>query len=480
VSAARTKRRPTTARTTTVGFAAAIVVHIGVVGGVGGMGWSSYAAAPAGPGTGDGAASLPAMAAVALESTCAGDAALTAAGRSAECLAPWVGALDACLADVRVQLDAELARCTSQQDPLAVQIVKITPEDIARIDPEPLLEILEAAQQMKFEQQQQQQVAALEQQERQRQQEIAKQNAQVVEVAKPDTEIAPDNARFLSEHNTKVAKETVARGSRDEPMVAKSKPASLPAKENARDPSVAEPPEDKPPGTNPEAPDAPGKLSMRSPGAIVPSRAKEDAKTRGRYDGWHTPIADGLAARHGNASADRDARDAAEERGGGGAGGGTPPKPDLRASEDVLERALGGGSVDHLESIEDGEETALNAKRWVYASFFNRLKRQVAQNWEPASVWRRHDPDGSVYGFKSRVTQLRVSLDGKGKLSKTPTVIHPCGVDVLDEEAIRAFVAAAPFPNVPDGLAKDGLITFEFSFHFEIGSPRTSWRVIRQ
>ena len=60
-------------------------------------------------------------------------------------------------------------------------------------------------------------------------------------------------------------------------------------------------------------------------------------------------------------------------------------------------------------------------------------------------------------------------------------MFHPCGVDVLDDEAVRAFEAAGPFPNPPDGLVQsDGLITFEFSFHFEIGAPRTSWRILRQ
>jgi TonB family protein len=464
-----------------LGLVAAVVVHVAVVGTVTAFVEPvDLAVPPEGVGTGDGAEAALAEPDVPLEPTCRGDAALAAAARSAQCLAPWVDVLDTCLAGVRAQLDAELGACATNADPLAVQFVNITKEDIERIDAEPLLELLTAAQQMKFEQQQQQQIAVLEQQELQRQQEIAKKNAQVVEVAKPDTEIAPDNARFLSEYDTKVAKETVARGSRDEPMIAKSRPESLPAKENARDPSVAEPPEDRPPGTNPDAPDTPGKLSMRQPGAIAPARAREEPKTRGRYDGWHTPIADGLAAKHGNASLDRDQRDASDVHGGGGAGGGTPPKPDLRASDEVLERALGGGSVDHLEAIEDGDETALNAKRWVYASFFNRLKRQVAQNWEPADVWRRHDPDGSVYGFKTRVTQLLVSLDPKGKLAKT-TVVRPCGVDVLDDEAVRAFEAAGPFPNPPNGLVQsDGLITFEFSFHFEIGAPRTSWRILRQ
>jgi TonB family protein len=86
-----------------------------------------------------------------------------------------------------------------------------------------------------------------------------------------------------------------------------------------------------------------------------------------------------------------------------------------------------------------------------------------------------------VYGFKSRVTEVRVSLSPKGDLTKISVTI-PSGVTELDEEAMRAFRAAAPFPNPPEGLvsASSGLITFEFAFHFEIGSPSTSWRMIRR
>ncbi|MEO7092540.1 MAG: TonB family protein, partial [Polyangiales bacterium] len=153
--------------------------------------------------------------------------------------------------------------------------------------------------------------------------------------------------------------------------------------------------------------------------------------------------------------------------------------PNLKPSAEVLERIAGGGSVDHLDDVENGDETALSAKRWVFASFFNRLKRQVAQNWDPATVWRRADPQGTVYGFKTRVTEVRVSLSGNGTLQKI-VVTSPSGVNELDDEAVRAFHASAPFPNPPDGLVqKDGLITFAFSFYFEIGAPRSSWRVIR-
>src|SRR4029077_13538316 len=90
--------------------------------------------------------------------------------------------------------------------------------------------------------------------------------SQVVETAKPNTEQAPDNARFLAEFNTKVEKQTVARGSVQEPMVAKSKPSALTPKPDPKDPSVIKHDEDRPRGENEKAPDVPGTLAMRSPG----------------------------------------------------------------------------------------------------------------------------------------------------------------------------------------------------------------------
>jgi TonB family protein len=479
VSVARpSHRRPNSARALGLGLAVAVGVHVAVVGTVQALHAPSAHGLLAGA---DGKADLGSLEPeVLLESSCVGDAALSAAARATSCLAPWSDGADACLAAARAAFAAERERCRTSADPLALDVVSMTAEEIARIDPEPLLELLDAAAQLKLEQQQAQQLAELQKQEQQRQQQITRQQ-QVVETAKPTVEVAPDHARFVSEYDTKVEKETVSRGSRHEPMVAKSRPEDLPTKVAARDPSTAQPPPDRPIGANEQAPDAPGKLSMRSPGALSPSRSAEDAKVRGRYDGVDGPQGDGTRPQNGDGSIERDRREATEVSGGGGAGGGAPAVPDLKASEDVLERVLGGGSVDHLDAVDSGDETALNAKRWVYASFFNRLKRQVAQNWEPTGVWRRHDPSGSVYGFKSRVTQLRVSLDGNGKLAKAPTVVHASGVDVLDEEAVRAFEAAAPFPNPPGGLVQaDGQITFEFSFHFAIGAPRTSWRILRQ
>src|SRR5260221_106145 len=55
------------------------------------------------------------------------------------------------------------------------------------------------------------------------------------------------------------------------------------------------------------------------------------------------------------------------------------PHPNLRPTPEMLARAIGkgAGSPDYLRDIDDGESTALNAKKFKYASFFNRVKRAV-------------------------------------------------------------------------------------------------------
>jgi TonB family protein len=301
---------------------------------------------------------------------------------------------------------------------------------------------------------------------------------QVVETVKPQTEVAPQNSRFLSEYDTNVEKQTVARGTPKEPMIAKSKPGELTPKDDPKDASVKEH-TDKAPGRDARAPDVPGTLAMRKPGAENPADMQQEQRIRGSTSGDDGQAsADGYMQKKGDGSFDQAKRDRSEvARGDNGAGGGQPDVPNLKPSQEVLERAVGGGNVDHMDDVDSGDETALNSKRWVYASFFNRMKRQVAQNWDPASIWRRNDPTGQIYGFKTRVTEVRVSLSSTGSLEKI-VIVNPSGVGDLDDEAVRAFHAAAPFPNPPKELAgRDNLITFGFSFFFEIGHASTAWHM---
>ncbi len=450
---------------------AAVVVHVAVIGSVRAFGLSLIGVRrPVASTRRPAPADEPDLAA-----TCAGDVALATSGRAALCFAPWIGDVDQCLADAQMSLWMDLSGCEARNDPrVAIEIVE--PKLAARlpeIDAERLLE--DAAK-----------VAVVVPPPKlpsptppppppppQR-----AQQQQVIETVKPAQEEEPANARFLSEYNTRAEKEKVSRGARNEPMVAKAKPESLAAKAKpAEDTSVKQAHDDRIAGQNEHAPEAPGMLSMRNPGALAPALAMQDARTRGALDGLAGPAsADGLAPRKGDGAIAQDRRDQSEQPNGNSGAGGGAPEAILKPSREVLERAVGGGSVDRLDNVEDADETSLSSKRWVYASFFNRLKRQVAQNWDPQSVWRRADPRGAVYGIKSRYTGVRISLSRTGEVENI-IVTDPSGINVLDDEAVRAFRASGPFPNPPEGLVQNNQITFQFGFSFGIGAPKVSWRL---
>ncbi len=477
-SAARRGRRVTPA-TTWIAIGAALVVHATVLGSVHALGVNvigeGFARKLAAPKPED-------LAAVDVIATCRGDALLAGSARITMCAAPWRSDTDACIEDASNAMFIELSSCDVRDGKGFATVAMLEPRQTDRvksIDPEPLIEALqpqppkpkpvEVPPPLPAPQQQQPPPAA------------AARQMQVAETVKPAQEQKSENARLLSEYDTHVEHQTVARGTPNEPMIAKSQPKDLAPKEQPKEASVKEQQPDRLPGADRRAPDVPGTLSMRSPGMPSPAEVEQDAKTVGDLKGTTGPASlDGYLAHKGDGAIEQQRHDRSETpKGQGGAGGGSPEVPNLKPSQEVLERALGGGNVDHLDDVDNGDETALNSKRWIYASFFNRLKRQVAQNWDPASVWRRSDPTGQVYGFKTRVTEVRVSLSPHGELSKI-VVTNPCGVAELDDEAVHAFRLAAPFPNPPRELvSRDNLITFAFSFYFEIGSPHTSWRVIR-
>ena len=473
-SAARRGRRVTHAVTWTA-IAVALVVHGAVLGTVKELDLSFA--------SGFGHHDVKVAAAdVDLKTNCLEDAMLATSARITLCYAPWQDDVDRCVEDAQTNAIIDLSSCQARNDKAIAEVAMLEPrqtEKMKSIDPEPLLEMLQQEPPKPKPVEvppptPQNQPPPPPPQARQR-------PMQVVENAKPDTQQTPDNARFLAEYDTRVEHQTVARGTPKEPMVAKSKPEELQAKDKPKEASVKQHDEDRPRGADPRAPDVPATLAMRRPGAESPATAQQDQKTLGALGGASGPVAlDGFSPRRGDGAIEQQRTDRSEmPRGQNGGGGGTPDVPNLKPTQDVLERALGGGNVDHMEDVDNGDETALNAKRWVYASFFNRLKRSVAQNWDPAAVWRRSDPTGQVYGYKTRVTEVRVSLNPKGELTKI-VVTTPSGVGELDDEAVRAFHSAAPFPNPPKELvASDNTITFAFSFFFEIGAPHTSWRVIR-
>ncbi len=454
----------------------AAVVHAAAIGGADatGMlaGWSGMGASSTKP--------REALTKRKLDPSCDGDALLAAAARLATCVTPFATDADACVRDVSLRLESDRLRCHVDELPsVAFTLTPVDTRELEAIDPEPLLEMLSEERQQAFEQKQEAQQLALAAEAEKRKLAVPRE-AQVVEIAKPNVEVAPDDARFLSEYDNKVDKQQVARGTSHEEIVAKSRPAELEVKDNPRE-ATATPREPDLPGTNADAPRAPGLMRMRAPGEEHPAQAPQEAHQKGMLGGLVGPLGDGTRARRGDGLISSEERRVSDQpRGEGGGGGGAPLVPNLRPSEDVLERAAGGGNVDALDDVEEGEETALNSKQWVFASFFNRMKRRVHQNWNPGPIWLRHDPTGQVYGFKTRVTRVRVTLDPAGELTRI-VVTRTSGVDLLDEEAVRAFRAAQPFPNPPGGLVDaTGAITFEFGFRLQIGDGnKATWKIFR-
>ena len=280
--------------------------------------------------------------------------------------------------------------------------------------------------------------------------ESVKPPGQVVDVPAPREEKRPDDARFASEHDTSVTRETRKYG-RFDPEARQGDAAGT---ESESKPARPAPPARVPP-----------QLAMREP-RPVPGRADSAPMGHdrpapvGRENGvadQEAPDPDGTFQRLGKLQL---------QPGSQGQPGG---RLSLMPSEAQLARAIGSGTQDALKDIDEGDETALNSKKWRFASFFNRVKHQVQEHWHPDEVYRRRDPNGSIYGRTSRLTIVRVQLKPNGHLANV-ALESPSGLEFLDDEALQAFRAAQPFPNPPRQLvdATDGLINFQFGFLFEL------------
>ena len=144
--------------------------------------------------------------------------------------------------------------------------------------------------------------------------------------------------------------------------------------------------------------------------------------------------------------------------------------PDLIPSIGVLASLDAAPASDVLKDVEEGEGTFLNAKRFKYASFFNRVHKGVSNMWQPLREYRRRDPRGQVYGRATRITVLNVTLNASGDLTRVG-VARSSGIGFLDQEAIAAFRKAQPFPNPPRGLLENEAINFNFGFSLVL-TPR--------
>lgn len=287
-------------------------------------------------------------------------------------------------------------------------------------------------------------------------------DGQVVTLPEPTAQQVPENARFLSQYDIKVDKEQVARRAPGTPgrpgrPSTKAKPLSA---ANQRRPASAEggdQAEMVAKGDDNEIADpGKGQAASQSPRPTLPSiRGLGNMLLPGGAGGGRG------SAMNMRMLADQMVADGSfvgvPGSGQGGSGG-------------------QGGSDDVFVGVEDeGDVTLVNSRSFKFWDFFDRIKGQVRSEWDPGPVYRSRDPDGKIYGRRDRYTILGVVLDGSGALAQLE-VVHRSGLDFLDDEAVRAFQAAAPFPNPPTGLIDErGRIVFRFGFLLEFGSSTGSF-----
>jgi TonB family protein len=120
---------------------------------------------------------------------------------------------------------------------------------------------------------------------------------------------------------------------------------------------------------------------------------------------------------------------------------------------------------------------------WRFASFFELVKKQVSEHWDAGEAYRKVDPTGTLLGLRVNrytpsYTEVGVELTADGGLRRV-AVVEPSGLRFLDDEAVAALRAAAPFPRPPRPLIDDdGVVRFRLGFFLDplVGGAEVSWK----
>lgn len=149
-----------------------------------------------------------------------------------------------------------------------------------------------------------------------------------------------------------------------------------------------------------------------------------------------------------------------------------------KSFEKQVQREKGGGGPggdvsqtrDYLPDKEAGMETLLSTREFVYYTYYNRIRNQLSQYWEPKikqKILALFKQGRRIASTQDRITKVQIVLDSKGLLLKVQ-VLGESGVQDLDQVAVEAFRAAAPFPNPPKGIIdSDGTVKILWDFVIE-------------
>lgn len=90
----------------------------------------------------------------------------------------------------------------------------------------------------------------------------------------------------------------------------------------------------------------------------------------------------------------------------------------------------------------------LDTRDPIYVSYFTKIKQLIESQWEYPELAQR-------YGLQGRLA-VEFTIGTHGQLERL-RVIRSSGSQLLDEEAVRAIKAAAPFPPIPSWIKPNPL-----------------------
>jgi protein TonB len=125
---------------------------------------------------------------------------------------------------------------------------------------------------------------------------------------------------------------------------------------------------------------------------------------------------------------------------------------------------------DYLPNKEVGMETLLSTHEFVYYTYYNRIRNQLSQYWEPkikVKIMNLFKKGRRVASTSDHITKVLIVLDRNGTLIKVQ-IMGESGISDLDDVAVEAFRLAAPFPHPPKGIIDgDGTIKVRWDFIVE-------------
>ncbi len=126
-----------------------------------------------------------------------------------------------------------------------------------------------------------------------------------------------------------------------------------------------------------------------------------------------------------------------------------------------------GVKTEYIKGVEDGAETALNTKEYVFFGYFERIRGQLDQAWRPLlkdHLLKLYKAGRELASNQDHITRLTVTLDSQGEITAVK-VAQRSGTWNLDQAAVDAFNRAGPFPNPPKGLL-EGKNTVDIRWDF--------------